>query len=89
MYGLTTSGVYVAVSINQTGLLQGRSISKTFVYAVEVIEDCNKRKLPALALKLDFAKAFDTVNWEGLDCILHAHGFNETWHNWMQSTLFF
>jgi hypothetical protein len=50
------------ININQTGFIRGRSISDTFVYALELVQVCHKRKKPALVLKLDFAKAFDTVN---------------------------
>ena len=35
----------------------------------------------------DFAKAFDTVNWDGLQRVLHARGFNHTWIEWMMSLL--
>jgi len=35
-------------------------------------------------LKLDFAKAFDTVNWLGSDSILAARGFNSKWRRWMR-----
>jgi hypothetical protein len=38
-------------------------------------------------LKLDFAKAFDTVNWEGLFKILHARSFEDVWINWVQTIL--
>jgi hypothetical protein len=48
--------------INQIGFIRGRSISDRFVYALEMVQVCHKRKKPALVLKLDFAKAFDTVN---------------------------
>ena len=48
---------------------------------------CHKRKKPALVLKLDFAKAFDTVNWEGLFSILSARGFNDKWIQWIRSLL--
>jgi hypothetical protein len=37
------------------------SINCVSLAPVEV-QICHKRKLPALVLKLDFAKAFDTVN---------------------------
>lgn len=37
------------------------------------------RKLLALVLRLDFAKAFDTVNWEGLNQIMQIRGFNQLW----------
>jgi hypothetical protein len=30
---------------------------------------------PAFVIKLDFAKAFDTVNWCSLQVILRARGF--------------
>jgi len=38
-------------------------------------------------LKLDFAKAFDTVNWEGLFAILKARGFEEIWIDWIRTIL--
>jgi hypothetical protein len=50
------------IDINQTGFIRGRSIADTFVYALELVQVCHKRNMPALVLKLDFAKAFDTVN---------------------------
>jgi hypothetical protein len=43
------------------GFLKGRSISENFVYATELVQVCYKKKVPTLVLKLDFAKAFDTV----------------------------
>jgi hypothetical protein len=57
------------------------------VYAVELVQVCHKRKLPTLMLKLDFAKAFDTVNWEGLFAILKARGFEEVWIDWIRMIL--
>jgi hypothetical protein len=38
-------------------------------------------------LKLDFAKAFDTVNWESLLSILRAQGFNSKWCQWISQLL--
>jgi hypothetical protein len=58
--------ILVLIDLNQTSFIKGRSIAETFIHATELVQVCHKRKLPALVLKLDFAKAFDTVNWEGL-----------------------
>lgn len=71
------------VDSHQTGFLQGRSIAESFVHAVELIQHYQKRKKPSIAIKLDFAKAFDTVNWDGLLRILQARGFHQTWINWI------
>jgi len=75
------------INIKQTGFIKGRSIADTFVYALELVQVCHKRKKPAIVLKLDFAKAFDTVNWEGLFSILSARGFNDKWIQWIRSLL--
>ncbi|CAD6264565.1 unnamed protein product [Miscanthus lutarioriparius] len=69
------------IDLHQIGFLKGRSISETFVFAAELIQTCNKRRLPTLVLKLDFAKAFDTVIWESLDSILKARGFHDRCDN--------
>lgn len=52
-----------------------------------MVQTCKKRKLPTMVLKLDFAKAFDTVDWVGLDLVLQAWGFSVKWRNWIQSIL--
>jgi len=37
---------------------------------MELVQCCHKRRLPTLVLKLDFAKAFDMVQWPALFDIL-------------------
>lgn len=63
---------------DQTGFLKGRSISENFVYAAELVQTCHKRKIPAVALKLDFRKAFDSIEWTALDRVLEAKNFCHT-----------
>jgi hypothetical protein len=46
--------------------LKGISITGNFIYALEMIQCLHMRKTPTLVFKLDFAKAFDTVNCEAL-----------------------
>ena len=75
------------IDLNQTGFIRGRSISDTFVYAMELVQVCHKRKKQAIVLKLDFAKAFDTVNWTGLFTVLRARGFDDRWVSWVQTML--
>jgi hypothetical protein len=60
---------------NQSGFMRGRSISKNFVFATEIVQCCHKRKVPAVVLKLDFAKAFDSIDWGSLRKVLLARGF--------------
>ncbi|CAN6209153.1 unnamed protein product [Urochloa humidicola] len=75
------------IDVDQTGFLKGRSISENFVYALELVQCCNKRKIPTLVLKLDFAKAFDSVDWDSLTEVLRARGFPEKWCRWIRSML--
>ena len=72
---------------HQTGFIQGRSIAESFVHAVELTQLCHKRRKPSLVNKLDFAKAFDTVNWDGLLHILQARGFDTKWRQWVLGLL--
>jgi hypothetical protein len=75
------------IDTNQTGFLQGRCISETFIHALEIIQCSQKRKAPAFVIKLDFAKAFDTVNWCSLQAILRARGFPPQWCAWIHELL--
>ena len=43
--------------------------------------------MPTLVLKLDFAKAFDTVNWDSLMAIMEVRGFSEQWKGWINKLL--
>jgi hypothetical protein len=61
--------------MDQTEFIKGRSISENFVYATELVQHCHHRKHPTVVLKLDFAKAFDSVSWDSLMLILSARGF--------------
>ena len=63
------------IDVDQTGFIKGRSISENFIYAMELVQCCNKQKLPTLVLKLDFAKAFDSVNWDSLQRIMVTRDF--------------
>jgi hypothetical protein len=63
------------VDVDQTRTLKGRSILENCVYATELIQCCYQRKTPTLVFKLDFAKAFDSVDWKCLMDVLSVRGF--------------
>ncbi|WVZ49731.1 LOW QUALITY PROTEIN: hypothetical protein U9M48_001062, partial [Paspalum notatum var. saurae] len=75
------------VAIDQTGFISGRSISENFVLATELVQCCHKRKAAALVFKLDFAKAFDSVDWGSLLRILEVCGFSTVWCGWINDLL--
>lgn len=52
-----------------------------------LVQTCHKRKIPAIALKLDFRKAFDSVEWKALDHVLEAKNFPSKWRSWIQLLL--
>ena len=47
-----------------------------------------QKKMPALLLKLDLHKAFDSPSWEFLMEILEAKGFGQIWRDWIACLLF-
>jgi mannosylglycoprotein endo-beta-mannosidase len=51
------------VSPGQSAFIKGRSIQDNFLYVRNVIKKAHKKKSPLLFLKLDIAKAVDSLNW--------------------------
>jgi hypothetical protein len=71
------------IDVDQTGFLTGRSITENFVYATELVQTCFQRRAPCIVLKLDFAKAFDSVSWQSLRKVMRTRGFPPLWCDWM------
>ena len=55
-----------SVSRAQSAFIKKRSIHDNFLYTQNVIKELHRAKYPALFLKLDIAKAFDSVRWDYL-----------------------
>ena len=53
--------------MDRTGFIKGRSILENFVLTLELVQLYHQR---TLVIKLNFAKAFDSVNWDSLLRIL-------------------
>jgi hypothetical protein len=72
------------VHINQYGFLPTRNIQDCVGWAYEYIHQCKKAGAPSIILKLDFAKAFDTVEHEAILNVFESLGFDPRWLNWLR-----
>lgn len=68
--------------------LKGRCILKNVALAEELIFSINNGKLPGYILKVDFAKAFDHVDWDFLFNLLKVRGFGNRWVGWIKSIMY-
>jgi hypothetical protein len=71
------------ISYNQNGFIKKCCIHDNCVFVQQVIKELHTKKNPALFLKLDISKAFDTVNWSYLLDIKTFLGFGRHWQEWI------
>jgi hypothetical protein len=70
---------------NQYGFLKGRTIQDCLAWAFEFIHQCQSSGQEILLLKLDFAKAFDTIEHNAMIKIMKQMGFDNKWLQWMEN----
>ncbi|CAL5427989.1 unnamed protein product [Camellia sinensis] len=73
------------ISEVQTTFLEGRNIFDGVMIANEVVDWLEKSKRKGVILKLDFEKAYDSINLEYLFSMMHNLGLGEKWVEWMRS----
>lgn len=69
---------------NQYGFIKGRSIQDCLAWAFQYIHQCQTSKRLIVLLKLDFAKAFDTIEHEPMINNMKHMGFNDKWLSWIK-----
>ncbi|XP_027337220.1 uncharacterized protein LOC113850897 [Abrus precatorius] len=75
------------VSDNQSTFVGGRNMLDGVVVANETIDFVKNERNPCLVFKVDFEKAYDSVNWGFLDYMLGRFGFYEKWRSWIRGCL--
>jgi hypothetical protein len=82
-----SSDLDLLVSRAQSAFIRKMSIQDNFLYTQNLIRELHRAGKPTLFLKLDIAKAFDTVRWDYLQEVLHKFGFGHRWRSWVTTLL--
>lgn len=72
---------------NQSAFIRGRLLHDNFKAVQLSAKMLHRMKRSSALLKVDIAKAFDTVNWTFLLDILRHMGFSHRWLNWISLVL--
>ncbi|KAJ9553924.1 hypothetical protein OSB04_017969 [Centaurea solstitialis] len=87
LYGRLSKVMDKIISGNQTAFIKGRQILDGCLIANEVVSYASKKNLKLLLLKVDFEKAFDSVNWSFLISVMKQMGFGQKWCHWIMGCL--
>lgn len=71
------------ISSAQTAFLKSKCVHDSFMYVHNGVKLLHRRKTPAVLLKLDITRAFDSVSWEYLLELLQNLGFSARWRDWI------
>lgn len=75
------------VSDVQSGFISGRNILEGPLIVNELEGWVKRSKSKALLFKIDFEKAFDTINWNFVDGVLGYMNFSRRWRMWIRGIL--
>ncbi|GKC93798.1 RNA-directed DNA polymerase, eukaryota [Tanacetum coccineum] len=78
--------VSFVVSDVQTTYIKGRQIIEGPLMVNEIISWASKKKKRVFLLKVDFEKAFDSLDWGFLDNVMKQMGFSQKWRKWIKGS---
>ena len=70
---------------NQFSFIKGRQMLDCSLVANEVIDDIKRKGIGGMVFKVDFEKAYDSVDWCFLDTIMVKMGFGVRWRKWINA----
>jgi hypothetical protein len=79
------SVIGVLIPKYQSAFLKGRQLVEGVVVVNEVIDYARKTRNNCMIFKVDFEKAYDSVDWNFLDYMLERFGFSSKWRSWMKA----
>ncbi|MCH80733.1 LINE-1 reverse transcriptase like, partial [Trifolium medium] len=76
------------INSTQSAFINGRHLVDGVVVINEVLDVAKKMGKEVLVFKVDFEKAYDSVDWGFLEYMLRRFGFCDKWVEWMQACVF-
>jgi len=76
------------ISPNQSTFLKGRHLVDGVLVVNELVDYAKRSKKECLIFKVDFEKAYDSVDWGFLEYMMHRVGLCEKWVAWMKACVF-
>jgi hypothetical protein len=75
------------ISPNQTAFIRERYIIDGAVMLHEIVRELSRKKMDGVVLKIDFEKAYDSINWDFIEEVMERKGFNTQLKSWIMSTI--
>ena len=72
------------INLHQTGYIKTRYISENISLISDIMTYTEEKNIPGIALFIDFKKAFDTIEWNVINCCLKAYNFGPNIQNWVK-----
>jgi hypothetical protein len=60
---------------------------ESILIANEIVDDAKRKKREVLMFKVDFEKAYDSVDWKYLDYVMRRMIFKDKWRGWIAECL--
>jgi len=71
----------------QTAFVKDRQILDGALIANETVNWLKRKRKAGVSLKLDFEKAYDTIDWISVDSVLKEMGFGVKWRKWIEACI--
>jgi hypothetical protein len=78
----------VLIAPNQSDFIKGRNLVDGVLEVNELVDLAKRQGKECLILKVDFEKAYDSVDWGFLEYMLRRFGFCEVWIGWIKACVF-
>jgi hypothetical protein len=71
------------ISANQSAFIRGRNLHDNFMLVRQLARKINSDREAGVLLKLDIARAFDSISWAFLFQVLKHLGLSNKWLSWL------